>query len=191
MEQLLYKKRSVSGCISEGYKLYRTNIANILKNTWKEGTVTGIAFGTALVSATRTDSTAGTAVAYMAAAATLTGLFFYKKKVFKMVGENPLRWKAKDFLRHFGLVSSVAILSGIICLCVFAIVCMPMITAIAAMVMDNNGIAAGDPSGLPDYFSILLFAVSSVTAFVILHIQVWQTFASCFVHGSIEGDRRR
>jgi len=190
MEQLLYRKRSISGCISEGYKLYRLNLANILKNTWKEGAAAGMAFGAALVATTRMESPANIIVASISAAAFLTGLFFYKKKVFRMVGENPAKWNMRNALRHSGFILSTAILSGIICVSVFALVCMPLIIVLSTIAMDNNGIASGDPSGLPGYFNILLFTVSSISAFVILHIQVWQTFVSCFVHGAIEERER-
>ena len=44
---------------------------------------------------------------------------------------------------------------------------------------------AGDPSGLPASFPIILFFVGLLTAFIFLFAQLWQTYAFAYAHGAI------
>ena len=80
----------------------------------------------------------------------------------------------------------MALLTSIINITIFALICIPLIIMLLASHLNQIGIEYGDTDGIPGYFNILLFFVCGISAFVILHIQVWQTFTACYLYESAE-----
>lgn len=186
MEKSPYKNRSVSSCMAEGYKLYRRNMGNILKAGWKENAAASLSAGLLIVAIIRMTGLAGIVVPVFSAILFLIFLFLYERKIFAMLSENPMKWSIKNIMRHSSLAVSMLLLSSMILLVTIAVACIPLAIAATASAMDNVGMAGGDASGMPEYFNILLYAVSAITIFAVLHMQAWQTFAACFVHGAAE-----
>ncbi|MCI5913206.1 MAG: hypothetical protein MRZ50_07080 [Prevotella sp.] len=187
MQQSTYKKRSINACITEGYKLYKLNLGNIIKATWKENAVTSIACAILLVALTRFNSPLNYIIGGIAAIAFLICLAIYEKKIIKIKGEGaPYHWHKKLLFSNFGSFFSMVLLTSIINITIFALICIPLIIMLLASHLNQIGIEYGDTDGIPGYFNILLFFVCGISAFVILHIQVWQTFTACYLYESAE-----
>lgn len=103
-----------------------------------------------------------------------------------MMSEKPHPWTAyKAGMRHWGLLYQTSMLASLIMGVIVCIVSSPMAIAVYSAAANEAGIAAGDPTGLPDYFPVLLFVVSALTCYATLYLQTWQTFAMAFAYGSI------
>lgn len=103
-----------------------------------------------------------------------------------MMAEHPRPWKAFCAgLRRWGFLFLMVLLSGMICSVVLAIVGAPLAIALYSAVADQQGLQAGDPSGLPSWFAVLLFLTATLSFYATFYIQTWQTFSMAFAYGSI------
>lgn len=103
-----------------------------------------------------------------------------------IMAEHPRPWKAfLAGLRRWGFLFLMVLLSGLICSVVMVIVGAPLSIALYSAVADQQGLAAGDPTGLPSWFAALLYLTAAVSFFAAFYIQTWQTFAMAFAYGSI------
>lgn len=187
MQQSTYKKRSINACITEGYKLYKLNMWNIIKATWKENAATSIAFAILLLASTRFNSPLNYIISGIASIVFFLCLVIYEKKIIRMKRDNtPYHWQKKLLFSNISSFLSMALLTSIINITIFAFICIPLIIMLLASHLNQIGIEYGDIDGIPDYFNTLLFIVSSFSTFVILHIQAWQTFTACYLYESIE-----
>ena len=58
--------------------------------------------------------------------------------------------------------------------------------ALMASVLSLNGVAMGDPSGLPSSFPWLVYAVFAATYFVLTFVIVYVVFVCYYMYGTIE-----
>ena len=89
-------------------------------------------------------------------------------------------------LKSWGYLFMVMLLVGI----VFTIVVIPAFTPVSSLMLAaaNNaqGVAMGDPSGLPALFGLRLFVTASLSAFVLSYVSIWGTLAAYYAYGAIE-----
>lgn len=88
-------------------------------------------------------------------------------------------------LKHWGYLFYTLFISSIIMLLLALVVSIPLNISLYALYANHTGMATGDPNGLPAAFPLLLVFVGMLTSFVMLFVQVWQTFALAYAHGAI------
>lgn len=96
----------------------------------------------------------------------------------------PLRALATGF-RHWGYLFLMLLMSGMIMALLSAVICIPLYICLYGLVGNYMGMMAGDPSGLPESFPVILFFVGTLTMFVMVFVQIWQTYALAYAHGAI------
>lgn len=96
----------------------------------------------------------------------------------------PLKALATGF-KHWGYLFLMLLMSGMIMAILIAVICIPLNISIYGLIVDHIGTVAGDPSGLPSTFPIILFFVGTLTMFVMVFVQIWQTYAIAYSHGAI------
>lgn len=103
-----------------------------------------------------------------------------------MLEEKPRLGRAlKTGFRHWGYLFLTLLLSGLIMLLLSLILGIPLNICLYGLIKNKIGLEIGDPSGLPSSFPIILFFVGMFTGFIFLFVQLWQTYAFAFAHGSI------
>ncbi|MBP3744815.1 MAG: hypothetical protein J6I34_05290 [Prevotella sp.] len=186
MNQELYKNRSVSSCMAEGYKLYLHNNKNLVLSTWKEALATALCFAVLVVLAAQYGSEGYWIKVGAGIAATLVAYIFFKMKMYRSMEENPLKWKLVGVLRRLGFYLSYKLLAAVIALPVVAVVCIPLSLTVYATVSNYLGLLSGDPDGLPAYFPYLLFATAALTMLSLLYLLAWNVLVRCYINGSFK-----
>lgn len=186
MNQELYKNRSVSSCMAEGYKLYLHNNKNLVLSTWKEALATALCFAVLVVLAAQYGSEGYWIKVGAGIAATLVAYIFFKMKMYRSMEENPLRWKPVGVLRRLGFYLSYKLLAAVIALPVVAVVCIPLSLTVYATVSNYLGLQSGDPDGVPAYFPYLLFVTAALTMLSLLYLLAWNVLVRCYIQGSIQ-----
>ena len=94
-------------------------------------------------------------------------------------------------IKRIGFLFSITVVFTLffIVACMF-LVSPAIITNIASSV-DSYGVAMGDVSGLPHYFSWLNFLATSLMAFIFQYILFWTMFVNCYAYGNIETDIKK
>lgn len=87
--------------------------------------------------------------------------------------------------KHWGYLFATLLISGIIMALLSLVICIPLYIAVYGAIADYLGTTGGDPSGLPASFPITLFVIGALTAFIMLFVQIWQTYALAYAHGAI------
>lgn len=103
-----------------------------------------------------------------------------------MLEEHPKVGKAlKTGFKHWGYLFLTLLMSGLIMMALSLVLAIPLYICIYGIISNHLGILAGDPSGLPASFPVILFFVGMLTAFIFLFAQLWQTYAFAYAHGAI------
>ncbi|MGM9709389.1 MAG: hypothetical protein ACI3ZB_07285 [Prevotella sp.] len=93
-------------------------------------------------------------------------------------------------LKSWGYLFMIVLLVGI----VYAIVAIPVFSPVGSLMLaaanNSQGIAMGDPSGLPALFELRLFITASLSAFVLSYVFIWGTLAAYYAYGAIEKKNR-
>lgn len=89
-------------------------------------------------------------------------------------------------LRHWGYIFLTALLTGIIDMVISIIVLLPFYVIMLCNMVNRNGMAFGDPSGLSGGFLFLAFVTATLCSFVGLFIRPWIVFSYYYAYGSIE-----
>ena len=122
-------------------------------------------------------------------------LIFYLPFVFLMVKymieDKSHSWSVitkgyKDGISHWGFSFAVIFLSWLITTIAVLIINMPELVIHQANIISQNGVLEGDPSGLPNYFGILVFIVSSIITFMAQYAGIAFLFPIYYMYGSIE-----
>lgn len=103
-----------------------------------------------------------------------------------MLEEHPKIGRAlKTGFCHWGYLFLTLLMSGLIMMALSLVLAIPLYICIYGLISNHLGMMAGDPSGLPASFPIILFFVGLLTAFIFLFAQLWQTYAFAYAHGAI------
>lgn len=89
-------------------------------------------------------------------------------------------------MRRWGYIFATTLLLILIVTLISVVVCLPMIVIVMASVLSLNGVAMGDPSGLPSSFPWLVYAVFAATYFVLTFVIVYVVFVCYYMYGTIE-----
>lgn len=131
-----------------------------------------------------------------AAIATIIGIFFVVLPLIGvplinvmmevMLEEHPKAAKAlKTGFKHWGYLFLTLLMSSLIMALLSLVLGIPLYICLYGLVKNDLGIAVGDPTGLPESFPIIIFFVGTLTAFIFLFVQLWQTYALAYAHGAI------
>ena len=170
----LLKSRSSQACIREGYRFYTSHFRRIFRITWP------VAIGFAIITAAASalpviispslllPSIALAAVAVIILLFT-TGRLLRKKGLMEKVG--PVKLKA--WLRHFGMILIVTIVSLFVVSILTLFTSLPTVIMMAANWQSKMGVLNGDPVGMPDYVLWLTIGVFVIASFIQAYI--WMT----------------
>lgn len=115
-------------------------------------------------------------------------VYFFTK--YMMEKETSLRrglWsELKPGYKHYGFLLSALLLAGFITVIIAWVVKMPDSILGYSYLSSLIGMSKGDPSGLPSYFNIIVFASGVITDFILCFVAAWNLFVSFYVYGSIE-----
>lgn len=170
------KSRSGRACIREGYRFYTRHFRRIFRHTWPLALCFAILSAAAaalpvLVSPTLLFPALG----LQAVAVILLLVVAYKRLVRKQLFERVARDKKRPFawLRHLGMVILVWLFCLIVVLSLFVITSLPMLIVMIANWVNQAGMLACDPDGMPDYMWWLTLIVFLIAGFI--QAYVWLT----------------
>lgn len=116
----------------------------------------------------------------------LVGVPFLNVAMEIMLEEKPKTGRAfATGARHWGYLFLTGLISGLFMLAISLVICIPLYICIYGLIANHYGMMAGDPSGLPSAFHVILFFVGAFTSFIFLFTQLWQTYAFAYAHGAI------
>lgn len=178
----LIKDRSVARCIAEGYRLFSAHLLTTLRKVWMPLGATSLGFSLAVVSAL-SRHWLGTVVFALFALATF---YLLKRSTFKLIAPFPKVGKGTGrVLRHLGRYLCYALLSGIVCVVVFAVLLLPAIILLAAGHIDHAMTMDGDGANLGMGYWVLTASTLAVCLALILFAQIWQTFGAAYLYGAM------
>jgi len=88
--------------------------------------------------------------------------------------------------RHWGYLFAVGVAVLVISLLVSVVLMLPSGILSMASLISADGELGGDPSGLPQGFSALMFVVAAVTLFVYQVVSLYSLFTAAFACGTVE-----
>lgn len=91
--------------------------------------------------------------------------------------------------RHWGLLCSATLLTGIVTMVLGVVVLMPVAVTQLAFLSDQMGVAMGDASGLPATFPLLVFMAVLASAMLMVYVMVWVLLVFYYLYGTIEARR--
>lgn len=89
-------------------------------------------------------------------------------------------------LRHWGYIFSTIVLSSLLIMLVVVVLCLPLIIVNAAQIINMQGMAHGDASGMPGGFGWIVYIVSAATYFVLSFVLVFCAFVCYYMYGTVE-----
>jgi hypothetical protein len=96
-------------------------------------------------------------------------------------------WKSfKTGFRYWGFLFVTFFMMGLLLLCLYLVLFMPLGILHTAQSLSLTGIIMGDPSGLPSHIYILQFITSLATFFIFTFLLVWAVLVLYYAYGSIE-----
>jgi len=101
----------------------------------------------------------------------------FHKLIFKSYGKG---------LKHWGYIFLTMLVTGICLILISFIISLPLCIAIIAMYLSTEGVKMGDESGLPSYFTWMMYLVFAITYFIETFMLVFVTFVAYYMYGSIE-----
>lgn len=175
-ESHLLKSRSGRACIREGFQLFTNYFRRIFRHTWL------MALCFAILSATAAalpvfvaPNMLWPALLIETIAVILLLVICYRLLVRKQLFERLPKGSIPSWawLRHLGMETLVWIICLIVVLSLSVITTLPMLIVMAANWLNNVGIVAGDPNGMPDYMFWLTIVVFLIAGFI--QAYVWLT----------------
>ena len=91
--------------------------------------------------------------------------------------------------RYIGFIVSVVFLVSIMMLIVVGLAGIPLMILALSNQLTEAGLAAGDPSTLPAYFTALLYSVSILVGFILTALVTIEIYICYYIYGSIEARR--
>ena len=92
----------------------------------------------------------------------------------------------KQGLRHWGYIFATMMLSGLLVMLAGFLFCLPLVIVYVALMLDMQGLARGDASGLPGGFPWLVYFVSVITYFVLSFVMVFLAYVCYYMYGTVE-----
>lgn len=89
-------------------------------------------------------------------------------------------------MRHWGYIFITTLLLSLCMGVIGIIIYIPLYICGMAFYMSTSGVAQGDASGVPSYFTILVFLVIVLTYFVYLFISIYSFTVYYYMYGNIE-----
>ena len=170
----LLKSRSSQACIREGYRFYTSHFRRIFRITWP--VAIGFAIITAAASALPVIISPNLLLPSIAlAAVAVIILLFTTGRLLRKKGlmENAGPVKLKAWLRHFGMILIVTIVSLFVVSILTLFTSLPTVIMMAANWQTKMGVLNGDPVGMPDYVLWLTIGVFVIAGFIQAYI--WMT----------------
>ena len=170
----LLKSRSSQACIREGYRFYTSHFRRIFRITWP--VAIGFAIITAAASALPVIISPSLLLPSIAlAAVAVIILLFTTGRLLRKKGlmENAGPVKLKAWLRHFGMILIVTIVSLFVVSILTLFTSLPTVIMMAANWQSKMGVLNGDPVGMPDYVLWLTIGVFVIAGFIQAYI--WMT----------------
>lgn len=100
-------------------------------------------------------------------------------------------WKSyKRGWKSIGTIIGFMLLSSLIIFIAQCIISLPGVIAMIATSLSLQGIALGDPSGLPSSFMAILGITSGISCFITCILLIWFTLSEYYLYGSIEAKYR-
>ena len=173
-ENILFKSRSSRACIRDGYRYYFSHFKRIFKTTWLLAIVFAVLSAAASAMPILLSPNLTLAGLLLATLAVILLLILAWQRLRKrQLLEGTERIPFKNWLRHTGMVLIVAIVCIVTVSVLIMLTSLPMIIMMAANWLDQIGVLAGDPSGMPNYVKWLTLAVFLIAGF--LQAYVWQS----------------
>ena len=173
-ENILFKSRSSRACIRDGYRYYFSHFKRIFKTTWLLAIVFAVLSAAASAMPILLSPNLTLAGLLLATLAVILLLILAWQRLRKrQLLESTERIPFKNWLRHTGMVLIVAIVCIVTVSVLIMLTSLPMIIMMAANWLDQIGVLAGDPSGMPNYVKWLTLAVFLIAGF--LQAYVWQS----------------
>lgn len=92
--------------------------------------------------------------------------------------------------RHWGFLFVVNFIAFIILFMAFMVVQAPTLLMQIADGVNEYGMALGDTTGLPSYFTFLLCVIMIITQFIGAYVAIWYFWVLAYVYGTIEEKKR-
>ncbi|GAB6981778.1 hypothetical protein [Prevotella dentasini] len=183
------KHRSLPACIAAGYRLWSTHLSEILIRTKWHLLATSFFAACLVAGLTAAPGTGYRPLLFLAAwAASAVSL---RRSVLSMIPpEARGRNTVALLLRHPGSHLILGAASATITLLVLALAALPLAILIWASYANRADIAAGHPGALHEAYQPLLFVTAWATAALAFFIQTWQTFAFCYLRGSLSAMKK-
>lgn len=113
--------------------------------------------------------------------------YFYMKYLMEPIHMRTHLWKSfKTGFRHWGFLFLTFFMMGLLLLCLFVVLFMPLGILSTAQSQSFAGVLMGDPSGLPNHMLFLQFLTALVTFFIFAFILIWGELVLYHAYGSIE-----
>ena len=174
-ESILMKSRSGRACIREGYQFFTSHFWRLFRCTWPVALCFAVLSATAaalpvLVSPTLLLP----ALAIEVVAVVLFLIVSYKVLLRKQLFERrPKATRRMAWLRHLGMVLMVWIFCLLVVLSLCVLTTLPMVIVMIANWVNQAGIFAGDPDGMPQHMAWLSIVVFLIAGFIQAYI--WLT----------------
>ena len=178
----LIKDRSVARCILEGYRLFSAQKAIMFHTIWRP--LLGSSFGLSLMVVLLLKRySVGMLIASVF---TIIMLILLKRRTFQMILPFPKLGKGlKMVLHHLGSYLTYTLLSGAVCIVIFALLFLPAAILLAAGHVDHALVMQGDLESLGFGYWVLTTITLLVCFALILFVQVWQTFGAAYLYGAM------
>lgn len=92
--------------------------------------------------------------------------------------------------KNIGKIIGFTMLSSLLIFIAQCIISLPGVIAMLAASLSLQGIAYGDPSGLPSSFTVIFGLTAGISCFITCILMVWFTLSEYYLYGSIESKYR-
>jgi len=92
--------------------------------------------------------------------------------------------------KNLGKIIGFTLLSSLIITIAQCVISLPGVIAMLAASLSLQGIALGDPSGLPSSFMVIFGITAGVSCFITCILMIWFTLSEYYLYGSIEAKYR-
>ncbi|WP_077196245.1 hypothetical protein [Prevotella ihumii] len=184
MEEMeLITIRSIRRCIAEGYRYWRTHLKTTFQNT-----ITRLLAASALFSTSLTTFLKGSEwyIPTLLLVLAMVAVYILSQKTFAITGElDTIRKGKKLRKRHLGSYFSFCLLVRTASWTSFTLLCVPLLILIRAFAANQDNIEMGDGDALSTTYWLLVGSTTFVTAFLMLLVRTWQTYAAMFLYGTM------
>lgn len=174
-ESILMKSRSGRACIREGYQFFTSHFRRIFRCTWPVALCFAVLSAIAatlpvLISPALLLPALAIEVVAVILLLVVSYRILVRKQLFERRPKGTSRWA---WLRHLGMVLMVWIFCLVVVLSLCVLTTLPMFIVMVANWVNQAGVFAGDPDGMPHYMMWLSIVVFLIASFI--QAYVWLT----------------